>query len=152
MECLYDVNICHNVESCLGRTEGLHQGIFTMNNILRVTPDPKAGDASKIKGSSKKLLICIDQNSKFNIMDCIFRRIAFVAYDREKYLPFDRYIQLLINHVAKDKVFALDKEHKKFKTTKEINMFDPKKMEVLNKLKNQNPYVPRKHTRSNLKV
>lgn len=52
------------------------------------------------------------------------------VYDKETCLPVAPYIQFLINHVAKDKVFALDKNHKQFKPTKEINMFDPKKMEA----------------------
>lgn len=63
-------------------------------------------------------------------MDYIFQRIMFAAYDKEKCLPFAPFVQLLINHAAKDQVFAMDKKHKQFKPIKEINMFDSKKMEA----------------------
>jgi hypothetical protein len=77
-------------------------------------------------------------------MDYIFERIKFSTYDKEKCLSFSPFIQMLINHAAKDQVFAMDTKHKQFKLVKEINMFDPKKMEASKQAKKSEKKEPSK--------
>lgn len=133
MACLSDVNLCSNIKKNLGTTTSLHQGVFTLNYLMRVTLDPKVGDSTKIQDFSKKLLVLIDQHQPFNIMDYLFEGIKSAAYDQEKSAPFAPFIQKLINHVVKDPVFVMDTKHKGYKHQKELSMFDPKNLQALKK-------------------
>lgn len=127
MICLYDVN---NSKRKLGITKGLHQGIFTLNYLLRYTLDPKVGDTTNIRGHSKNMLVLPEQNTDFNVMDYVYECIKEASYEQVRSFPIAPYSQKLINHVVRDQKLKLDTKHKVCKSKKELSITSVKYMKA----------------------
>lgn len=127
----------------LGTTTGLHQGIFTLNYLLRYTLDPKVGDTTNIRAHSKKLLVFLDQCTAFNVMDYIYECIKEASYEQVRSCPFAPYIQKLINHMVTDQRFKMDHKHKVYKPKKELCIKDMRAPSSRPNIKRAKNYVPR---------
>jgi hypothetical protein len=82
-------------------TTHLKPYFYVLNNLLRLTLDPKIGDSIHIMLDAPKVLCCFGAGGdRFSITDFMWRKIEQAANDPHKSLPYAPFLMYIIEQVV----------------------------------------------------
>lgn len=86
--------------------------LFTINKFLLLNLLPKSRDSSHIRSYVVDLMVHIDHNTEFNVMDFIIETMKRTCTELKRSCCYAPYIQRLINHKVGEHTFKLECKHK----------------------------------------
>ena len=93
-------------------TNALKNYYFYVNRLLRVTPAPKGGYATKIVGQSRNVLARFNLEARnFCVMDFIINEINACSMDTRRQLPYIPNIMMMIEKECKHNLVRIRIQH-----------------------------------------
>jgi hypothetical protein len=84
-----------------GKTTFLKPAFFILNNLLRASIDPNIGDQDNLQADAPKILCHFGAGGGcFSVTDFMWSKIADVAVDSHKSLPYAPYLMYIIEQVV----------------------------------------------------
>jgi hypothetical protein len=84
-----------------GKTTFLKPTFFVLNNLLRTSIDPKIGDQDNLQADAPKILCRFGASGGcFSVTDFMWSKIADVAVDSHKSLPYAPYLMYIVEQVV----------------------------------------------------